>query len=96
MDLLLQFIGKGSDQQITTEAQRRSGTVKLMPSKPQLGCRSIEQAGDSGFDITRVRVSCAIVPVAASTGNGRRPARVLASRRIVDCRLHSLAGSAMR
>jgi hypothetical protein len=96
MDPLLQFIGKGSDQQIATEAQRRSGTVKFMPSKPQLRCRSIGQAGDFGFDIAQVRVSCAIVPVAPSTGNGRRPARVLASRRIVDCTLHALAGLAMR
>jgi hypothetical protein len=30
------------------------------------------------------------------TGNGRRPARVLASRRIIDCGLHAFAGSAMR
>jgi NTE family protein len=51
---------------------------------------------DFGFDITRVRLSCATVPVAASIGSGRRPARVLASRRIVDCRLHALADSAMR
>jgi hypothetical protein len=96
MDPMLQLIGKGSDQQIATEAQRRSGTVKLTPSKPQLRCRSIEQTGDFGFDIARVRLSCATVPVAASTGNGRWPARVLASRCIVDCTLHALAGVAMR
>jgi hypothetical protein len=36
------------------------------------------------------------VPVAASAENGRRPARVLASRRLVDCGLYALAGSAMR
>jgi hypothetical protein len=92
----LQLIGEGSDQQIATEARRRSGVVKLMPCKPQLRCRSIEQAGDFGFDIARVRVSCAIVPVAASKNNGRRPARVLASRRTVDCTLHALANVAMR
>ena len=68
-DLFLQFIGKGSDQQIATEAQRRVSAVKLTPGKPQLRCRSIEQAGDFGFDIARVRLSCATVPVAASTGN---------------------------
>ena len=96
MGALLQLIGKGSDQQIATEAQRRSGVVKLTPSKPQLRCRSIGQAGDFGFDLAQARLSCAVAPVAASTGNGRRPARVLASRRIVDCGLHALAGSAMR
>jgi len=96
MDLFLQFIGKGSDQQIATEAQRRVSAVKLTPGKPQLRCRSIEQAGDFGFDIARVRLSCATVPVAASTGNRRRPARVLASRRTVDCTRHALANVAMR
>jgi hypothetical protein len=96
MGMLLQLIGKGSDQQIATEAQRRASAIKLTPGKPQLRCRSIEQAGDFGFDIARVRLSCATVPVAASTGSGRRPARVLASRRIVDCTLHALAGVAMR
>ena len=96
MDPLLQFIGKGSDQQIATEAQRRVGAVKLTPGKPQLRCRSIGQAGDFGFDIARVRVSCAIVLVAASIGNRRRPARVLASRRIVNSRFHALAGPSTR
>ena len=96
MGMLLQLIGKGSDQQIATEAQRRASAIKLTPDKPQLRCRSIEQAGDFSFDIARVRLSCAIVPVAASIGNGRRPARVSASRRIVDCTLHALAGVAMR
>jgi hypothetical protein len=96
MCALLQLMGKGSDQEIATEAQRRAGVVKLTPSEPQLRCRSIEQAGDFGFDIPRVRVSCAIVPVAASKNNGPRLARVLASRRIVDYTLHALAGVAMR
>ena len=58
--------------------------------------RSIEQAGDFVFGLAQTRLSGALVPVAPSTGNGRRPARVLASRRIVDCGLHTLAGSAMR
>ena len=89
---LLQIVGKGSDQQIATEAQGWLRTTPFAPSRPQLLCRSIEQTGDFGFDIARVRLSCALVPVAASTGNGRRPARVLASRRIVDWRLHALTG----
>jgi hypothetical protein len=96
MGALLQLVGKRSDRQIATEAQRRSSAVKLTPGKPQLRCRSIEQAGNFGFDIARVRVSCALVPVAPSIGNRRRPARVLASRRIVDCTLHALAGVATR
>ena len=96
MDALLQFIGKGSDQQIATEAQRRASAAKLTPSKPQLRCRSFEQARDFGFDLAQARLSCALIPVATSTGNELRPASVLASRRIVDCGLHALAGSAMR
>jgi len=43
-----------------------------------------------------VDLSCVLVPAAPSAGNGRRPARVLASRRIADCGPHALAGSAMR
>ena len=96
MDALLQFIGKGSDQQIATEAQRRASAAKLTPSKPQLRCRSIEQARDFGFDLSQARISCALIPVAPSTGNERRPASVLASRRIMDIRFHALAGAAMR
>jgi hypothetical protein len=68
--------------------------MPLAPDKPQLLCRPIEQPGEFGFD--QAWLSGSVVPIAASTANGRRPARVLASRRIVDCRLHALAGSAMR
>jgi hypothetical protein len=42
MGVLLQFIGKGSDHQIATEAQRRPGAVKLAPSKPRLVRRPID------------------------------------------------------
>src|SRR6516165_5781590 len=86
MDALLQLIGEGSDQQIATEAQRRASAAKLKPRKPQLRCRSIEQARDFSFDLAQDRLSCALVPVAPLTGNGGRPARVLASRGIVDLR----------
>jgi hypothetical protein len=96
MGALLQIIGKSSDQQIAAEAQRRSSAMQLAPGKPHLLCRSIEQAGNFGFDIAQARLSCVVGPVAASTENGRRPARVLASRCIVDRRLHALAGSAIR
>jgi len=95
MGMLLQRISKGSDQQIATEAQRRSSALKFTPGMPQLRCRSIEQAGDFGFDLAPARLSCALVRL-PPTGNGRQPARVLASRRIADCGPHALAGSAMR
>jgi hypothetical protein len=93
---LLQFVGKASDEQIATNPKRRFGAMQLAPCKPQLLCRSIEQAGDFGFDVAQARLSCSVVAVAAPTGNGRRPASVLASRRIVECRFHALAGSATR
>jgi hypothetical protein len=96
MGALLQFVGKASDEQIATHSKGRFGAMQLAPGKPQLLCRSIAQTGDFGFDIARARFSCTLVAAAASTRNGRRPARVLASRRIGDCRLHALAGSAMR
>src|SRR5215813_669685 len=89
---LLQIVGKGSDQQIATEAQRWLRTSPFAPSQPQLLCNSIEQTGDFGFDLAQARLACSVVAVAASTGNGRRPARGLASRRIVDWRLHALTG----
>jgi hypothetical protein len=96
MGALLQFVGKASDDQITTDPKRRFGAMQLAPGKPQLLCRSIEQAGDFGFDIAQARLSCAVVAVAAPTRNGRRSASVPASRRIMDCRRHAFAGSATR
>jgi hypothetical protein len=96
MGTLLQIIGKGSDEQVAAETHRRSRAMQLAPDKPQLLCRPIEQPGDFGFGFDRPRLSGSVVTVAAATGNGRRPARVLASRRIVDCGLHALAGSAIR
>jgi hypothetical protein len=38
-------IGKGSDHQIATEAQRGSGAMQFPPSKPQLVRRLIDRAG---------------------------------------------------
>jgi hypothetical protein len=90
MGALLQLIGQSSDQQIAAEAQRRAGAMQFAPSKPQLLCRPIEQAGNFSFDRGGNRND------RTRTGNGRRPARVLASRRIIDCGLHAFAGSAMR
>src|SRR5690348_3928129 len=97
MGALLKFVGKASDEQIAAHPKRQFGAMQLAPRKPQLLCRSIEQAGDFRFDVAQARLSYAVVvAVAAPIRNGRWPASVLASRRIVDCRLHALAGSAMR
>jgi hypothetical protein len=96
MGTLLQIIGNGSDEQVAAETHRRSRAMQLAPDKPQLLCRPIEQPGDFGFGLEQARLSCSVVPIAASTANGRRPARVLVGRRIVDCGLHALAGSAIR
>src|SRR5262249_6714442 len=93
MGSLLPLMGEGPDQQNATEAPRRSGAMQLAPGKPQLLCRSIEHPGNFGFDFARARLSCVVVPVAASIGNGRRPARVLASRGVVGWWFHTLAGS---
>src|SRR6516165_8527843 len=96
MRALLQIIGKASDEQIATDPKRRFGAMQLAPGESQLLCRSIEQAGDFGFDIGQARLSYSVVAVAAPTGNGRRLASVLASRRIVGWEHHALADSAMR
>ena len=92
----LQLIGEGSDHQITAKAQRRSRAMQFAPSKPQLVRRPIDQPGNFVFELGRARVSRSVVPVVTSTENGRRPARILASRSVVDWGPHTLAGSAMR
>jgi hypothetical protein len=96
MDPLLQLIGEGSDQQIATEPLRRSGAVQLPPGNPQFVRRSIRQFGDLPVHLGDIRVARSVGPGACSTGNGRRLARVLASRRIVNWRFHARGGSAMR
>jgi hypothetical protein len=70
--------------------------MQFAPSKSQLVRRPIDQAGNFVFELGRARVTRSVVPVAASTENGRRPVRILASRSFVDWRFHTLAGSAMR
>ena len=96
MGALLQLIGEGSDQQIATEAQRWPGAMQIAPGKPQIVCRPIDQFGNFDVDRGPTRLSCSIVPLAASTGHGRRPASVLASRSIVGRGFHALPGAAMR
>ena len=93
---LLQLIGEPRDDQIATGAQRRSGTVKLMPSTPQLLGRPIDQSRDFAIKLGQVRVSQSVLPAAVWTEDGGRLARVLASRSVVDWRFHRLAGSAIR
>jgi hypothetical protein len=54
------------------------------------------QFGNLAVDLGGVRTARFAAPVADATGNGRRLARVLASRRVVGWLSHALAGSAMR
>ena len=96
MRTLLQLVGQGSDHQIATEAQRRSGAMQFAPAKPQILCRPIGQSGNFAIGMCCVRLSWSVVPLPVTTGNRRRLARVLASRGIVGWRCHTLAGSATR
>ena len=96
MGTLLQLIGETPDDQIATEAQRRADVMQSPPRTPQLLCRLTNQSGNLAFKVGQVRASQTVVPVATSTGNGRRLARALASRSVVDWRFHRLTGSAMR
>jgi hypothetical protein len=66
------------------------------PGTPQLLCRPIDQSGNFAINLGQVWVSQSVFPAAVWTETGGRPARVLASRSIVDWGFHRLAGSAMR
>ena len=97
MGALLQLIGEPPDDQIATEAQRRSGVMQCPPRTPQLLCRPIDQSGNlAGFKLGQVPVSKSVVPDVDWTETGGRLARVLASRSVVEWRFHRFAGSAMR
>jgi hypothetical protein len=76
-------MGEGSDQQIATEPLRRARAMQLAPCKPQFLRRPIEQFGNLTVDLGDVCTARSAGPVAASTGNGRRIARALASRRVL-------------
>src|SRR6202030_472170 len=54
---LLQLIGEPPDDQIATEAQRRSGVMQCSPSTPQLLCRPIDQSGNLAIKLRQVRAS---------------------------------------
>ena len=84
MGFLLQPMSKNSGQQIATEARRRFRAVDLAPSQPQILSRSIDQSDNVDFELGDVRTAGLIFPVTAATGNGQGPARVLASRSLVD------------
>ena len=96
MRALLQFIGEPPNDQITTKVQRRSSVMQCPPGTPQLLCRPIDQSRDFTIKLGQVRVLQSAFPATVWTETGRRLARVLASRSIVELGFHRLAGSAMR
>ena len=93
---LLQLIGEPPDDQITTEAQRRSGVMQCSPSTPQLLCRPIDQSGNLAIKLRQVPASQPVLLAAVWAETGGRLARLLASRSVVEWGFHGLAGSAMR
>ena len=93
--LLLQLMGQGSDQQIATEPFRRCHTMQLAPGKAQFMRRSMCQFSNLTVDLGH-NSAPRFVQVATLTGNGGRPARVLAGQSAVAWRFHALAGSVIR
>jgi hypothetical protein len=96
MGALLQLIGEPPDDQIATEARRRSGVIPPLPSAPQPLGRPIDQPGDFAINLGQVLVAKPVLSDVVWTETGERLARVLASRSIVGWRFHTIAGSAMR
>ena len=96
MGALLQLIGEPSDDQIATEAQRRSGVMQCPPRTPQLLCRLTDQPDDFAIKFCQRRTSPPVLPAVVGTGTAGRLARVLASRSVVNWGFHRFAGSAMR
>ena len=94
MGALLQLIGEPPDDQIATEAQRRSGVIQPLPGAPQLLGLAIHQPGDFAINLGQVLVAKSVPSGVVGTETGERLAR--ASRSLVDRRCHRLAGSAMR
>jgi len=93
---LLQLMSEGSDHQIPTETRRWSGAMQLPPGKLQILRRSIDEPGNVAFELGAVCTTRPVVAIGAAPGNRRRPARVLASRSVIDCGFHTLAGPLMR
>jgi len=94
MGALLQLIGEPPDDQIATEAQRRSGVIKCPPDTPQLLCGLTDQSGDFAIKFCQRHTSQPVLPAVVCTAG--RLARALASRSVVEWGFHGLAGSAMR
>jgi hypothetical protein len=69
--------------------------MQLAPGNPQFLRRPIEQFGNLTVHRGDIRTARS-APVAEATRNGRRLARLLASRRILVVPFHALAGSPMR
>ena len=88
--------GVSINGQIATEPLRRAGAMQVAPGKPQFGCRAIEQFGNLAVDLGNIHTARSAGAAAEATRNGRRLARVLASRCVVAWRRHALAGSATR
>ena len=93
---LLELMDEGSDQQVATEPLRRAGAMQLPPDKPQFGYRPIEQLANLAVELGNIRPARSLAPIAEATGNGRRLASAMASRRVVGRPRHTLAGSLMR
>jgi hypothetical protein len=93
---LLPLMSKGSDHQIATETRRWSGAMQLPPGKPQIVRRSLDEPGNVACELGAVCTTRPVVAIGAAPGNRRRPARVLASRSVIDCGFHTLAGPLMR
>jgi hypothetical protein len=70
--------------------------MQFPPRTPQLLRRPIDQPGYFAVKLGQIRASQMVLPGVVWTETGRRLARVLASRSIVDWEFHRLAGSAMR
>jgi hypothetical protein len=82
--------------EMTMDEQKAYASDIAAEAVPQFVRRTIDQSGDFAIKLGQVRVSQSVLPAAVWTENGRRLARELASRSIVDWRFHRLAGSAIR
>ena len=81
MGALLQLIGQPPDDQIATEAQRRSAVIQCPPGAPQLLCRAIDQPGDFTINLGRGLVAKSVASgvvlggnIEVALGNGFIPA----------------------
>jgi len=56
----------------------------------------VQQAGNLTLDLGDLRTARSIVTIAVPVANRRRLTSALVSRRVVDCRFHTLAGPSTR